>query len=69
MAYYIGKVQFEFDGNKGKVKKEMKSYMVQAVSVTDAETTLVAYLEKTKVNVPFEVKTVAESKIAAFIQP
>jgi hypothetical protein len=61
MAFYISKVQFEISNNDGKIKKQSRTYVVEAVSVTDAETKLHGYL-KNSVE-PFEVKTVAESKI------
>ena len=61
MAFYISKVQFEIGNDNGKIKKQSRAYVVQAVSVTDAEAKLHGYL-KNSVE-PFEVKTVAESKI------
>lgn len=61
MAFYISKVQFEIGNDNGKIKKQSRTYVVEAVSVTDAETKLHMYL-KNSVE-PFEVKTVAESKI------
>jgi hypothetical protein len=61
MAFYVSKVQFEISNNDGKIKKQSRTYVVEAVSVTDAETKLHGYL-KNSVE-PFEVKTVAESKI------
>lgn len=61
MPFYISKVQFEIGNDNGKIKKQSRTYVVDAVSVTDAETKLHEYL-KNSVE-PFEVKTVAESKI------
>jgi hypothetical protein len=47
------------------VKKQSRSYMVDAVSVTDAEVQVNKYLS-TCVD-PFEVKTISESKIVDYI--
>ena len=46
MAFYLAKVQFEIDID-GKVKKQNKSYMVDAVSITDAEVQITKFLNKT----------------------
>ncbi len=66
MAYYIAKVQFEIanDGN-GKVKKKARTYVVDAVSITDAEVQVNKYLATA--TDPFEVKTISESKIEDII--
>lgn len=66
MAYYIAKVQFEIanDGN-GKVKKKVRTYVVDAVSITDAEVQVNKYLASAVD--PFEVKTISESKIEDII--
>jgi len=65
MSFYLAKVQFEFTAENGKVKKQTRSYMVNAVSVTDAEVQVNKYLQ-TCVD-PFEVKTISESKIVDYI--
>lgn len=65
MAFYLAKVQFEITLENGKVKKQSRSYMVNAVSVTDAEVQINKYLQ-TCVD-PFEVKTISESKIVDYI--
>ena len=65
MAFYLTKIQFEISHENGKVKKQSRSYMVNAVSVTDAEVQVKKYLS-TCVD-PFEVKTISESKIVDFI--
>lgn len=61
MAYYLAKVQFEISNEQGKVKKHNRNYVVSAVSVTDAEVLVNKYLKDS--TEPFEVKTIAESKI------
>jgi hypothetical protein len=65
MAFYIAKVQFEIENDKGKVKKHMRTYIVNAVSVTDAEVQVNKYLKSS--TEPFEVKTISESKILDYI--
>ena len=61
MAFYLAKVQFEITNEQGKVKKHNRTYVVSAVSVTDAEVLVNRYLKDS--TEPFEVKTIAESKI------
>ena len=65
MAFYLAKVQFEIDID-GKVKKQNKSYMVDAVSITDAEVQITKFLNKT-ISDQFEIKTISESKIVDYI--
>jgi hypothetical protein len=45
MTYYLSKVQFEVSNDDGKVKKKSRTYVVEAVSVTDAETKVHKYLK------------------------
>ena len=65
MAFYSAKVQFEVTNENGKVKKHNRNYVVNAVSVTDAEVQVNKYLGNS--TEPFEVKTVSESKIVDYI--
>ena len=65
MAFYITKVQFEIENDKGNIKKQMRTSMVNAVSVTDAEVQVNKYLSTS--TEPFEVKTISESKILDYI--
>lgn len=65
MGFYLAKVQFVITLDNGKEKKQSRSYMVNAVSVTDAEVQVNKYLS-TCVD-PFEVKTISESKIVDYI--
>jgi len=65
MAFYLAKVQFEITNDNGKVKKHSRSYIVNAVSVTDAEVQVNKYLVHSAE--PFEVKTISESKIVDYI--
>lgn len=61
MSYYVVKVKFEIELDNGKVKKQTRQYMANAVSVTDAEVQVHKYLKNS--TEPFEVKCVVESPI------
>jgi hypothetical protein len=64
MINYLVKAQWESDHN-GKIKKHTEQYLVEAVSVTDAERKTVTMFAK---GVPgFEVKDVKSTKIVAAI--
>ncbi len=64
MANFIVKAQWESD-NGGKLKKNTELYLVDAVSVTDAEAATVAEFGTGVSN--FEVKEVKATKIVAAI--
>jgi hypothetical protein len=64
MINYLVKAQWESDHN-GKIKKHTEQYLVEAVSVTDAERKTVTMFGN---GVPgFEVKDVKSTKIVAAI--
>ena len=65
MAYYLAKVQFEITSDNGKVRRHSRSYMVNAVSITDAGVQLNTYLSASVE--PIEVKTISESTIVDYI--
>lgn len=68
MAYYVAKVQLidEIDTPKGvKQKKVTESYLVEALSVTEAEAKVVKDFAGYTFN--FEVKGVTQSKIIKII--
>ena len=66
MAQYFNvKVQFTTEVN-GKVKKENVNYLVDAMSVTEAEARTVEYLLN-RDEEAFEVKAASEAKIAEVI--
>ena len=69
MAQYFNvKVQFRTeDIETGKVKKENVLYLVDAMSVTEAEARTTDYLTKQGEN-SFEVKSASESKIHTVIR-
>lgn len=63
--YFQVKVQFTVEVN-GKLKKQSVNYLVDAMSVTEAEAKTVEYLTAQGEN-EFEVKAASESKIAGII--
>ena len=66
MAQYFNvKVQFTVEVN-GKLKKQNVTYLVDAMSVTEAEARTVEYLTAQGEN-EFEVKAASEAKIAEVI--
>ena len=67
MAQYFNvKVQFRTESDNGKVKKETINYLVDAMSVTEAEARTVEYL-LSRDEEAFEVKAASEAKIAEVI--
>ena len=61
-TYYVAKVSVETeDPNTGKVKKHTESYLVDALSVTEAESIVVKDFEGHSID--FEVKSVTKSSI------
>jgi hypothetical protein len=63
--FYQGKVKIEFENDKGKVQKINEVYLVEAVSVTDAETKLYKEFEGES---NFEVVGVTKSRIIKVIK-
>jgi hypothetical protein len=66
MAYYIAKVKVHHQDDKGRVKKVTEQYLVDAVSVTDAEVKVVEEFDGS--NLEFEVSAVIETKLVKVIQ-
>ena len=64
--YFNVKVQFRTESDNGKVKKETVNYLVDAMSVTEAEARTVQYL-LSRDEEAFEVKAASEAKIAEVI--
>ena len=64
--YFNVKVQFKTESDNGKVKKETINYLVDAMSVTEAEARTVEYL-LSRDEEAFEVKAASEAKIAEVI--
>ena len=64
--FFQVKVQFTVEDSKGKVKKQNVLYLVDAMSVTEAEARTVQYLTE-RGEQEFEVKAASESVIAEVI--
>ena len=65
MSYYIAKVKIRHDDENGRSKKTIESYLVDAVSVTDAEVKVVKDFEG--ISMEYEVSAVVETKIIKVI--
>ena len=63
-------VQHEVDGGKGgtKIKKVRESYLVDAMTVTEAEARVVGEFEAAVISVEYEVSAARESKIIQVIE-
>ena len=63
-------VQHEVDGGKGgtKIKKVKESYLVDAMTVTEAEAKVVGEFESAGITVDYEVSAARESKIIQVIE-
>ena len=62
-------VHHEVDGGKGgtKIKKVKENYLVDAMTVTEAEARVVKQFEESGVQLDYEVKGARESKIIEVI--
>ena len=64
--YYVTRVQVQHtDPNSGRVKKITEQYLVDALSVTDAEAIVNAEFDNQ--NMDFEVKSVTASRIISVL--
>ena len=64
--YYTVKVEFQMEDDKGKIKKQKYDYLVDAMSVTEAEAKMTKYLvERSERN--FEIKAAITSPIVDVI--
>jgi hypothetical protein len=66
MTYYVAKVKVVTEDGNGKQKKNTEQYLVQAVSVTDAEAKIHEEFQNYQ-SVDFEVSAVSETKILKVI--
>ena len=65
--YYNVKVEFVFEDDKGKTKRQKLDYLVDAVSVTEAEAKITGWLmERNERN--FEIKAAITSPIIDVIE-
>jgi len=61
--YYSVTVAVEVEDAKGKIKKQKENYLVDALSVTEAEAKLVDKFTKDGMRLEYEVVKVSETKI------
>ena len=62
--YYLARIQMKIeDSESGKIKKHKESYLVNAVSVTDAEVKVAKDFSGTDSRIEWEVVSVTETKI------
>ena len=66
LMHYNVKVQFTVEDGKGKIKKQNVLYLVEAVSVSDAETIITQHLTD-QGEKEFEVKSASESAVSAVV--
>jgi hypothetical protein len=64
--YFTVNVKVQHDNGNGKIKKVTERYLVDAMSVTEAEARTVEYL-LSRDEEAFEVKAASEAKIAGVI--
>ena len=62
MQYFQVKVEFKTEDDKGRIKRQSYLYLVDAMSVTEAEAKIVKYLREQGED-DFEVKSAGASKI------
>lgn len=66
VQFFTVKAVFEIENAKGKIKKQTENYLVDAMSVTEAEATLVKYLTERGEH-DFEVKSASKSNIVSVV--
>jgi hypothetical protein len=65
-TYYSVQVQFNIEDDRGKPKKMTYTYLVDAMSVTEAEVRMTIFLNN-RGEQDFEVKAVSKSKIISVV--
>ena len=65
--YFTVKAIFQIEDSKGKVKKQTETYLVDAMSVTEAEVRITEYLSE-RGESEFEVKSASKSNIVSVIK-
>ena len=68
MSYFLANVSIVDFNEKGKQTKVTEQYLVDAVSVTDAEVKVTKMYEDEGGSVDFQVKSVKETKILQVIE-
>ena len=64
--FFVVKAVFEVENDKGKIKKQTENYLVDAMSVTEAEANLTQYLTERGEN-EFIIKSASKSNIISVI--
>lgn len=65
--FYAVQVTIEVEDAKGKIKKQKENYLVDAMSVTEAEAKMVNKFTKDAVKLEYEVVKVSETNIIEVI--
>lgn len=68
MAYFLTNVEIVDMNDKGKQTKMREQYLVDAVSVTDAEVKITKMFEDEGMSTDFQVKSVKDTKILQVIE-
>jgi hypothetical protein len=68
MSYFLANVEIVDMNDKGKQTKMREQYLVDAVSVTDAEVKVTKMFEDEGMSTDFQVKSVKETKILQVIE-
>ena len=64
--FFTVKAVFQVEDAKGKIKKQTETYLVDAMSVTEAEARLTTYLTERGEN-DFEIKSASKSNIVSVV--
>ena len=68
MSYFLANVEIVDVNDKGKQTKMREQYLVDAVSVTDAEVKVTKMFEDEGMSTDFQVKSVKDTKILQVIE-
>jgi hypothetical protein len=68
MSYFLANVEIVDMNDKGKQTKMREQYLIDAVSVTDAEVKVTKMFEDEGMSTDFQVKSVKETKILQVIE-
>lgn len=65
--FFTVSVKTSFEDNKGKVKTKTEKYLVDAMTVTEAESRVVAFMEDAALD--YEISAASVSRIVEVITP
>lgn len=68
MSYFLANVEIVDMNDKGKQTKTREQYLIDAISVTDAEVKVTKMFEDEGMSTDFQVKSVKETKILQVIE-